>query len=128
QDFSLEILEYCEPEKLLIREKYYIDLGTEYNIVKDPTINPMAGRKHSDNTKTKISDTLKGHKHSEKTKTIMSEKKKGNTNSKNHPNSQVIEVLDKDNNKTTTYNSMGEAARALNLPSYKTIANYILHG
>ena len=34
QDFSLEIMEYCEPEKLLIREKYYIDLGTEYNIIK----------------------------------------------------------------------------------------------
>jgi len=34
KDFSLEILEYCEPEKLLIREKYYIDLGSEYNIIK----------------------------------------------------------------------------------------------
>jgi len=43
KDFSLEILEYCEPEKLLIREKYYIDFGSEYNIIKDPTLPPMSG-------------------------------------------------------------------------------------
>jgi len=35
-NFSLEILEYCEPDKLLVREKYYIDLGAKYNIIKDP--------------------------------------------------------------------------------------------
>jgi len=46
-NFSLEILEYCEPEKLLIREKYYIDLGAEYNIIKDPTLPPMSGREHT---------------------------------------------------------------------------------
>ena len=55
QDFSLEIMEYCEPEKLLIREKYYIDFGSEYNIIKDPTLPPMSGRNHSEETKQKIS-------------------------------------------------------------------------
>jgi group I intron endonuclease len=50
-NFSLEILEYCEPEKCVIREKYYIDLlGSEYNIVKDPTLPSMSGRKHSEET------------------------------------------------------------------------------
>jgi len=39
--------------------------------------------------------------------------------------SQQIEVFDKENNQTTTYDSIHEAARALNLPSHKTITNYI---
>jgi len=58
-NFSLEILEYCSPDKLLIREKYYIDLGAEYNIIKDPSSPPMSGRKHSDATKTIMSDIHK---------------------------------------------------------------------
>jgi len=130
KDFSLEILEYCEPDKLLIREKYYIDLGSEYNIIKDPTLPPMSGRQHSEETKTIMSDAntgennpMFGKNHTEETKTIMSDAKKG----ENHPNfgkqkyegsgtpSQAIEVTDIKNNQTTTYDSMGEAARALDI-------------
>jgi len=106
--FSLEIIEYCEPSELLIREKYYIDLlGSEYNIVKDPTIPPMSGRTHSDATKI-----------------IMSDIKKGNTNGfkKGEPKpvgsgkpSQQIEVTDITNNTTTSYDSINAAARALNI-------------
>ena len=58
-NFKLEILEYCEVSELLIREKYYIDLGTEYNTVKDPTIPPMSGRKHSDESKQIMSEARK---------------------------------------------------------------------
>ena len=39
--------------------------------------------------------------------------------------SQQIEVTDIKNNTTTSYDSMGEAARALNLPSHKVISDYI---
>jgi len=39
----------------------------------------------------------------------------GNTNSQNQSNSQEIQVLDEKTNKTTTYNSIHEAARALNI-------------
>ena len=39
--------------------------------------------------------------------------------------SQAIEVTDSELNITTLYNSFNEAARALNLPSYRIIANYI---
>jgi group I intron endonuclease len=83
-NFSLEILEYCEPEKLLIREKYYIDLGSDYNIIKDPTLPPMSGRKHSEKTKQIMSDAKKeennpwlGKNHTDESKTIMSDAKKG---------------------------------------------------
>ena len=123
----LLFLSSCEPEKCIERENYYLSfLPHEYNIL--PKAGSSLGRKHSDKTKTKISDALKGNKPSDDTRRKMSEAKKGNTNSKNHPNSQKIEVTDLQEKIITTYNSMGEAARALNLPSYKTIANYILCG
>ena len=66
---------------------------------------PGYGQTRSEDTKTKISDTLIGHKGAAQ------------------PTSQGIEVLDKDNNKTTTYDSMREAARALNLPNFNIIKN-----
>ena len=59
--FSLEILEYCEPSHCIEREKYYITLlSPEYNIVQDPTKNPMYGRKHSQETIKKISKANTG--------------------------------------------------------------------
>jgi len=140
-NFSLTILEYCEPEKCLEREKYYIDLGSEYNTVKNPTLPPMSGRKHSDASKIIMSDAKKGitgenhhmfgRTHSEKSKTIMSDAKKGEKNpmfSKPRAEgagspSQSIEVLDIKNNTTTNYDSMSEAARALNCDE-SSIRNY----
>ena len=149
-NFSLEILEYCEPDKLLIREKYYIDLGAEYNIIKNPTIPPMSGRQHSNETKIIMSDTRKGENnpmygknHTEETKTIMSEAKKGTNHSdetkkimsdtrKGKPKiegsgkpCQAIEVTDIKKNITTYYDSIHEAARALHLPGHTAIYNYI---
>ena len=41
-------------------------------------------------------------------------------------NRNKIQVTDVKNNTTTTYNSMDEATKALNLPSYRIISNYIL--
>ena len=139
-NFSLSILEYCEPDKLLIREKYYIDLGAEYNIIKNPTLPPMSGRKHSDDTKKKISDTMTGKTLSNETKTKISDTMTGKNHTKetkkkisdamtgeNNPMhgkprpsgagkpSQQIEVTDIKNNTTTSYNSIHEAARALNI-------------
>jgi len=58
-NFSLTIIEYCSPDKCIEREKYYIELGTEYNIIKDPTLPPMSGRKHSDESKIIMSEAKK---------------------------------------------------------------------
>jgi len=49
----------------------------------------------------------------------------GNTNSKNQLTSQQIQVLDEKTNKTTTYNSIREAARALNIHK-SVIDNYFI--
>jgi len=67
-NFSITILEYCEPSKCLIREKHYWDiLNSEYNIAKDPTCSYVWST-HSEKTKIKISEGNKGKTHSEKTK------------------------------------------------------------
>jgi len=59
-NFSLTIIEYCEPEKCLEREDYYLKLWKpEYNTSLNPSA-PMSGLTHSDETKTKISDAHKG--------------------------------------------------------------------
>jgi len=139
-NFSLTILEYCEREKLLIREKHYWNIfNPEYNISQDPTA-PMSGRNHSEESKTKISDSLTGENnpmfgknHSDKTKQILSDANIGENNpmfgktKENNPMfnkprpegagmpSQAIEVTDSTNNTTTSYNSMREAARVLNI-------------
>lgn len=89
-NFSLTILEYCDKSNLLIREQYYFDkLNPQYNILK--TAGSSQGFKHSDNTKTKISKSLKGiytgeksalfgRIHQEETKKLMNLKKAGKNN------------------------------------------------
>ena len=40
-NFSLEILEYCSPENVILREQYYMDLlKPDYNILKTAGSNP----------------------------------------------------------------------------------------
>src|SRR5436853_4277962 len=134
-NFSLTIIEYCDKEKCIQREKYYINFfESEYNTVKDPTLPPMAGRTHSPETKQILSDGKKGENHpnygqtlNNKTKKKISDTKKGQPKIEGSGSpSQQIEVFDIKNNTTTSYDSMGEAARALNLPNYTIISNYIL--
>jgi group I intron endonuclease len=120
-NFSLTIIEYCEVSELLVREKYFWKFfKPEYNIAQDPTA-PMSGRKHSDDTKIIMSEANKGKNHPNYGKTLPEETKKkisdtmvGNTNASNQPNSQSIEVTDITNNTTISYDSIHEAARALN--------------
>ena len=52
-EFSLEILEYCDPDKVLDREQYYVDLlNPEYNILK--TAGSSRGYKHTEETLAKF--------------------------------------------------------------------------
>lgn len=61
-NFSLDILEYCEPNALIKREQYYIDtLEPEYNILK--IAGSTLGRVHSISTRKKISNSIKGINH-----------------------------------------------------------------
>lgn len=51
--FSVEIIEYCTPEKAIEKEQYYLDLfKPEYNILKKA--GSLLGFKHSEETKAKF--------------------------------------------------------------------------
>ena len=82
--------------------------------------------KHEYNILLKAGSSL-GIKLSDKTKQKISEVKKGQPKPKGSGKaSQAIEVTDVTNNTTTSYNSISEATRALNLPNFQAIANYII--
>jgi group I intron endonuclease len=55
-NFSLEILEYCEPSTVISREQYYLArLKPQYNIL--PTAGSSLGHKHYEETKARMSET-----------------------------------------------------------------------
>jgi len=55
-NFTLEIIEYCDPSECISREKYYLNLlKPEYNIIQDPSLPPMSGRTHSEESRAKMS-------------------------------------------------------------------------
>ena len=57
--FSLTILEYCNKSNLSVREQYFIEkLNPQYNILKPAGSSLIS--KHKEETKAKISKTLKG--------------------------------------------------------------------
>jgi group I intron endonuclease len=61
-NFSLDILEYCEPDVLIKREQYYIDLlEPKYNLLK--IAGNKLGFKHTEATKTQMSISHKGINH-----------------------------------------------------------------
>jgi hypothetical protein len=108
-NFSLEILEYCEPTKCIEREQYYMDLfKPEYNILK--TAGSLSGYKHLEETIKKIRESMKGNKNG---KNGLGRKRAEGAGSPSLP----IEVLDLETGNKTIYPSMSEAAKALSVPS-----------
>lgn len=89
-NFSLEILEYCDIADLTEREQYYFDkLNPKYNTLK--IAGSSSGHKLTEETKTKISQSLKGiyvkeksalygRTHTEETKALMALKKSNENN------------------------------------------------
>lgn len=114
-NFTLDILEYCEPSDLLAREQYYLDLlKPGYNLLSKA--GSSLGFKHSE---AESLTKLRARQHSVETKRKMSEANLGKKRAEGagRPN-QKIEVFDNKTNLTTIYESSNEAARALNiLPS-----------
>lgn len=77
-NFQLYILEYCDTNKLLEREQYYIDtLNPTYNICTTAGA-PRVGGNHY---RTKTSENTIGCKHTKETRRLMSQAKFG----ANHP-------------------------------------------
>jgi group I intron endonuclease len=145
--FKLEILENSEPNILIEREQYYLDLlNPEYNILKKA--GSSFGFKHAEETKQKIGEASQGLKRTEETKRKMSEAQIGRKHSedskekiRNAPNSgrfikgqtkiegagrppQAIEVMVLETGNKNTYESTREAGRALNIDS-SIISRYL---
>jgi group I intron endonuclease len=123
ENFSLTIVEYCDKEKCIERENYYLKaFNPEYNISKEAGA-PMSGRNHSDESKKIMSDNNKGENnpmfgqnHSDETRKKISEANKGKTRADGAGMpAQQIEVVDLQEKTITTYDSIREAVRALNI-------------
>jgi hypothetical protein len=113
-NFSLEILEYCEEKDLLAREQYYLDtLKPEYNLLKIAA--SRTGQRHSQETLDKMSKSQKAIDRLGVNNPMFGKKhpKEGREKFGAHK-AQKIEVLDILTNEKTVYNSMSDAAKALN--------------
>jgi group I intron endonuclease len=146
-NFSLEIIEYCDPNILIEREQYYIDqLKPEYNILK--TAGSSAGFKHteasieliratalsrkpriiSEETKSKISASLLGRTLSKETKlkmkgrihTAEAKSKIGISNYK----VQAVTVTNNQTGVSIDFTTMKKAAEFLGTSSTQ-VRNYI---
>jgi hypothetical protein len=111
-NFSLNILEYCSPEKAIEREQYYLDfLKPEYNILKKA--GSSLGRKHSDEAKEKMKLKALTPERLEQFKRLLaSQKGQARPEGAGRP-SIFIEVIDTLTDQITVYPSTGEAARAI---------------
>jgi group I intron endonuclease len=81
-NFKFEVIEYCPNEKLPEREQFYINFykssNRKYGYNLSPTAgSPMENRKHTDETKQKISIGNKGKKRTEEQNKKQSELHKG---------------------------------------------------
>jgi group I intron endonuclease len=120
-NFSLEILEYCNNKsEVVLREQYYIDLlKPEYNIL--PTAGSLLGFKHSEETIAKLSSLGKAKIWTPEHKAKRLEHlKRLNSSHKGRARPEGagvpsigIEVFDIENNETTVYPSIRDAARSI---------------
>jgi group I intron endonuclease len=139
--FKLEILEYCEPSNVIAREQYYLDLfKPEYNILAKA--GSLLGFKHSEYTRRRMSAARLGisrSKFSEDTRRRMSAARLGislsedtrrrisearKVNGAGIPCVQ-LEVLDLETGIKTTYDSISEAAIALDVKR-PSLSRYLL--
>ena len=107
-NFSLTILEFCDKDSLMSREKHFFEVySPEYNILNTPG-NPSRGSgwKHSEaaleNMRTAASKTFKSPEFLTKL-------------SKGQSSGIKVEVTDLLTNTTTTYHAIRAAARALDI-------------
>lgn len=143
-NFTLEIMEYCDADKVIELEQHYFNtLNPEYNILK--TAGNSLGFKHSEDTKLKISATKLGSSHTEETKLRFKEVRKGTNAKNNNPffgkchtaeskakisaaQSCIIYVYSSDRSTLiNTFNSSVKAGEHFNV-SYNTILNYARNG
>lgn len=110
ENFTLEILEYCDPAYILEREQYYLDnIKPEYNILK--IAGSSFGYKHTEEVLLKMSNR------------VASLDARSKMSVRNHKRQAVV-VTDSQNGVSTKFSSMKEAGIFLNI-STTMIGNYL---
>lgn len=119
--FRLDILEFCNPDQLIEREQYYIDLiNPEYNILRvagsslghrhtEATLAKLRGRELSPEHLIKLRKHLTNHNSTEEQRT----KARARMLKINETKGLTIEVLDTVTKETTMYSSIRQAANAI---------------
>jgi hypothetical protein len=101
---------YERERELIVRLGTHVDLGVGYNVVIGKGGSPgMLGKKHSDETRRKMSESQKGRKHTAESKLKMSETRKGMRYPKRW---KKIEQLDDQECVIATHYSFDDAAKA----------------
>ena len=117
QSFSLTILEFCNIDSLVSREKHFFDIHSpEYNILKTPG-SPDRGKgwTHSEATVEKIrTAAIKRMESSEVLAKMSTDQTSG----------IKVEVINVETQTSTTYHAIKAAARALSIDK-RYIENYI---
>jgi group I intron endonuclease len=112
QDFVFIVFEYCESDKLVSREQFYLDfLKPEYNILL--VAGSLLGYRHTEEALAKISETSKGKLHSLETKSLMSEVHKGKQFSLEHRTK--ISVAKKDKKFSLEHRTKISAAKGIGI-------------
>jgi len=128
-NFTLDILEYCEPNVLKKREQYYLDiLKPEYNILK--IAGSTLGFKHSLNTRIKIGKALRSNSAIDIRPNLDTNKAKLNPFLLRSKTRKNIKVFDQSNNIVNEFPTMKSAALYLNVSTWtirKILKNEILH-
>nr|QID02733.1 hypothetical protein [Orbilia oligospora]QID02801.1 hypothetical protein [Orbilia oligospora] len=117
QNFSFTILEFCDIDNLLAREKHFFEIySPEYNILKIPG-SPVRGFgwKHSEAAIESMRESAKKRMKSPKILAKLSESQSSGIK---------IEVTDLKTNTSTSYHAIRAAARALDIDK-RYIENYI---
>jgi len=132
-NFSLDILEYCESNLLLKREQYYLDiLKPEYNILKIAGSN--LGFKLTEETKLKISISKIGLKHDIPFSINLSKAKRGKKHNKPRiTNNTTPRVMTVESRLKLSKNARGVCVKIFDknnnfinqFPNLKTAAEYL---
>ena len=109
ENHKFEIIEYCEKEQLKIREKYWIKKLNTFNHGLNKNIGGGGPITHTEETKSKISKYRKGRKQSENTKLKRSQSMKGKNN-------RPVYQFDLNRNLINKFNSLTEACIRNDIP------------
>lgn len=143
ENFSVSIIELCDPKDLANRENYYLQKYRPLLNILYSSEEMLRVKSHSEETKKQISNTLAGKTHSVETKLKMSLSHKGNNNvfyNKSLPkatldaaalvNSDPVWVYYEDSKELfnkTPISSKRQTAKAIGI-SYKSVIKYLDSG